>query len=271
MTDTTPTVVETTAPDENLELNRKIDQEDAESSPAVVDSDESSKPKGVQLRINELTRLRHDAERDRDHWRELAMRSPTPVTQEAKADEPAKEPTLEDHNYDESAYRKALAKHIKDEALKEIRADFQREQAQKTESERRDAFLKRQDEFIAKTPDYKDLVYTAPINDVMRDIIVESERGPEIAYYLGTNLEEAKRIVQMSERQAAVALGKIEAKLESSVSKETPVPVKKVEVSKAPPPPPKIDAVEPAVDKDPATMSDAEFAKWRRRQIAQRR
>jgi hypothetical protein len=65
------------APDANV---APVEENVAAPSPAVTDADENEvvrAAKGVTKRIDELTRLRRDAERDRDHWRELALRQPT--------------------------------------------------------------------------------------------------------------------------------------------------------------------------------------------------
>jgi hypothetical protein len=84
-----------------------------------------------------------------------------------------------------------------------------------------------------------------------------------LALYLAEHREVATQIAALPPMAAAREMGRIEAKL----SAPTPAPV----VSKAPAPPPKIEAVNPEVAQDPSTMSDKEFATWRRRQIAQRR
>ena len=92
----------------------------------------------------------------------------------------------------------------------------------------------------------------------------------EIAYYLANHREEAMQLYQLPPSLAGREIGKIEAKLAKPATATTVVPLVP-KVSNAPPPPAKIEADEPQVDRDPAKMSDTEFAKWRRRQIAQRK
>jgi len=55
-------------------------------------------------------------------------------------------------------------------------------------------------------------------------------------------------------------LGRLEGKLAADRDK-----AKAKSVSQAPPPPPKIEAGAATVEKDPSSMTDAEFAKWRRK------
>jgi hypothetical protein len=244
-------------------------QGNADPAPAVTDADDSSGGKTpIQKRIDELTRLRRDAERDRDYWRDHATRQP-PAQPAAAAPEAArKAPTLADHNYDEAAYQAALVEHDKAETARQIRDELKQEQTQQTQRQRRDEFGKREQAFAAKHADYLEVTRDSslPISQTMVELLAESDAGPEVLYHLANNRDVAMQIAQMDDKSAARAIGRLEAKLEKPAPAVPPKPV-----SKAPPPPPQIEAVEPAVVKDPSQMSDAEFSKWRRRQIAQRR
>lgn len=71
---------------------------------------------------------------------------------------------------------------------------------------------------------------TLPISPSMAEVIQDSERGPEVAYFLATHREEASRIRSMPPAQAAYALGKIEATLDVAAPKPRTQ-------SNAPPPP----------------------------------
>jgi hypothetical protein len=244
----------------------------ADPAPAVAEADDSSarpKPDGLQKRFDKLTWEKHELARERDFYREQAMRQ-TPAQPAAdKPEAPKKPPTLAEFDFDETKYQAALVEHVKAETARELREEFRKEQAQKTQQERLQSFSKREQEFASKHKDYLDLTRdrSLPISQTMADLVQETESGPEILYYLANNRDEAMRIAQMDERSAARAIGRIESKLEKAPA---PAPAPKP-VSKAPPPPPQIEAVEPAVSKDPSEMTDAEFAKWRKRQIAQRR
>ena len=246
----------------------------ADAAPAVTDTDDNAEPRrksGAEARIDELTRLRREAERDRDYWRDHATRQTTAKPAVVEPEKPKALPKLGDFNYDEAAYQAALTEHVSAEAARKVREEFRKEQAQLTERQREDSFRKRESEFSAKTPDYQDKAYRAPISDVMADIIKDSEKGPELAYYLGSNPDESRSIAQMSERQAALALGRIEAKLDKPPA---PVPAPKP-VSKAPPPPPKIEASDAAprvstTSPDSDSMSDDEWVKAERARIARK-
>ena len=228
---------------------------------APDDPEAQEKPKGgFQRRISELTRNWREAERRNEQLLELLQKQakPEPV-------EPQQEPTLEQHNYDEAAYRKAMVEFVRAEARREAQQTLQREREAAQARERQESFKTREAKFAESLEDYHDVVYdpSTPISQAMAEVIAASEMGPALAYHLGKNPQIARSIYTMPPTLAAREMGRIEAKL----AEPKPKPV----VTKAPPPPPKIEATEPEVEKDPLKMSDAEFAKWRKRQIAQRR
>jgi hypothetical protein len=87
-----------------------------------------------------------------------------------------------------------------------------------------------------------------------------SDAGAKLLHHLGKDLDEAARISALPPVLMARELTKLELKL----SQPQPKPV-----SKAPAPITPI-AASGSTSKDPSEMTDAEFAKWRKSQIAQR-
>lgn len=64
--------------------------------------------------------------------------------------------------------------------------------------------------------------------------IMDMDYGPEVLYYLANNIDEARKITGMGARQATLALGRIEARVESALKPTKPTkPVQ----TKAPEPP----------------------------------
>ena len=282
MTDTTEqALIETPAPDAiEPDTTEQVEQGQAESSPAVNDADESAgkpKPKkgeGIQSRIDELTRNWREAERREAQLLDMLRKqqSPAKPQETAKSDAPKQLPKLEDFNYDEAAYQAALFEHASAEAARKVREELKQEENQRKQTERVKSWKTRESEFRAKTPDYEDVAYYAPITDAMAEIIQESDLAPAIAYYLGKNTDEARSIGEMSPVQAARAIGRIEARLEKpSAPSPQPKPV-----SKAPPPPPRIEAVEQAVtvradSPESDKLSDEEWVKLRNKQLARKK
>lgn len=94
---------------------------------------------------------------------------------------------------------------------------------------------------------------------VMMDVILDSPRSADLAYYLGANVEEVERISRLTPVQQAAELGKIEAtKLPDRAPKPKPQ-------TKAPPPITPVRPTSVAAEKAPSEMSTEEYRAWRRR------
>lgn len=94
---------------------------------------------------------------------------------------------------------------------------------------------------------------TLPINPTMAEVIRDSERGPEVAFYLSSHREVAQRIQSMTPLAAARELGRIEATLDA------PKPRTRTQ---APPPPVIVGGTSHKVIKDPDRMTTAEWMKY---------
>lgn len=121
------------------------------------------------------------------------------------------------------AYAEALATRKAEELLSQ-------KAAQQREQEAIRAYYDREEEAMEKYDDYKQVVYNPniPISQVMAETIRESNIGPDLAYYLGSNPQEAHRIAQLSPYLQAKEIGKLELKF------ETNPPAKKTSSAPAP-------------------------------------
>lgn len=272
-------VVDTPAPDAIApDQPEQVEQVNAESSPAVNDADDSSKPKpkgnGVQGRIDELTRNWREAERREAALLDMLQRQQTPAKPEAVAEEkPNPVPKLEDFNYDEAAYQAALFQHVKDEAARAAREEFRQERAREQEQTKKQTFKQREAEFAKTNPDYFTLTRepSLPLTKAIVELVAESENGPELFLHLAKNREITERLAGLSPVAAAREIGRLEAKLE----KPAPAPAPKPAVSKAPPPPPKIEGTDPTpristTDPDSDKLSDDEWVKAEQARLKRR-
>ena len=95
----------------------------------------------------------------------------------------------------------------------------QREQARRN-AEIVEAYQEREDSAREKYDDFEQVAYNPrlPISEPMAATIRESEIGPEVLYYLGSdpNFAEAKRISRLSPLSQAKEIGKLETKLASN-------------------------------------------------------
>jgi hypothetical protein len=201
------------------------------------------KPKGgFQRRIKELAD-------ERNYWREMAIRSnqptPAPAPEPPKPTEPEPLPTLEAFGYDEAKYQAALLSHATKQAEAAVERRIGEIERQREERTRLSSFEERQREVAKANPEYEDLVLrdpTLPISAAMRDVIVDSPTGPEIALYLARNREQAEQIARLPVHLAALEMGRIEGRL--AAIKEAKARPSAPAVSKAPPPPPTVEAAE---------------------------
>lgn len=132
-----------------------------------------------------------------------------------------------------------------------------------------EAYQDREDEARNKYEDFEQVAYNPklPITASMAEAIQESEVGPDVAYYLGSNPREADRISRLSPLSQAKEIGKIEAKIASA-------PVLRKTTS-APPPIAPISgrgAGSPSYDTtDPRSIKNMSASEWieaeRQRQV----
>ena len=247
----------------------------AESSPAAANTSESTEPeaKWVQKRIDELTKYRHEAERrerdaakERDHWRELALKNQTPQKPAEVVNQKPK--TLADFSFDEGQYHAYLLGEASKAATEAARKELQTEQETRARQEQASSYVKRAKEFAKSHQDYKEVAEGAPISDKVAEIILGLESGPEVAYYLGKNPEMAQEISRLPDRNAAFELGQISARL--AFEREKAASAKNI-ISSAPPPTPKIEGggVPGTVKVDTADSDKLSDAEWTRRRNAQ--
>jgi hypothetical protein len=242
----TPVADSSAAPQETVSPPKADDEQPR-------DEDGKYLSRNAQKRIDELTWRAAENERQAAYWRDLASRA-----QEPKAPPPeAKLPSLESVGYDEAKYQAALIEYATQHAERAVEERLSKRDAEQRERSRLESFATRQREFAKATPDFETKVLrdpTLPITEAMRDVIVDSDAGPELAYYLANHREQADAIARLPAHLAARELGRIEERLEANKRpKATP------QVTKAPPPPPKVDDVETPIAS--AKASDPESDK----------
>jgi hypothetical protein len=226
-----------------------------------VEATESSTEKEVpKERIDEVTKARREAERERDYYKNLHEQREKQVAQEPV--ESGK--TLADFEYDEGKFTEYLTGQAKAAAAAETTQETQREQGARLQAD----FQGRESDFASGVDDYHKAVYEDTHKfEFSRDMVaatLHAEKGPELRYYLAKNPEVSAKLAKMGGYDMAIELGRIEAtKL---------VKPKAASVTKAPAPVPKIagtDSKSPLKIDDPK-ISDAQFRKMRERQIANR-
>lgn len=239
----------------------------AETKPAVkAEDDDAPIPKGVQKRIDRAIRRQYEAEAEAKYLREQIARQqvtapPAPTVPEDVT------PKLEDFQ-DYESYLKAAAKH---EARQELQQQLsihaktaEQERAQAAQRQTADSWNKKVEAVTAELPDFADVVGSSsvPMPDHVKAVVMQSDAGPKLAYYLATHPDEAEQIASQHPLQAIRSLVRIEDKIqaEKSVKKATDAPAPITPVG-----------TKAKSEKSPEDMSFNEFAEWRKKQIAQRR
>lgn len=260
---------ETEPAEEISAASETTENEDAEGSQEETqdESDEASeetagrgkKKGGFQRKLDKVTRARRDAERDRDHWREMAMRNGKPevagnqetkTVVETKVDTSTRPVEPDPEKFDtHAAYLKAQNEFV--DKLTDWKYDQRRAADQKVAKENqakseyegtRQKYFQRATDFTKTHADFKTVIESVgdvKMSPAFESAILDSENGPELMYEFAKNPEELKRICALPPIQAARAIGQFEARLakatSSGNSNANPVITEK-NVTKAPPP-----------------------------------
>lgn len=198
-------------------------QGEAEAS-ATETTDEPKKVNKVQERINQLTREKHEQRQEnadlKARLEKLEQVKPVEKTVELVAPNPDEFDT-------DQEYHAANAKYYADVSTNAAKAEVsannqsrveadeqtQRQEAVKT---KKAAFEKNLDSKRANFEDFEDVAYGHNFMDLdLAEQIFEMDKGPEVAYHLGSHLDEAERIFALPPVQRARELTKLEFQVEA--------------------------------------------------------
>ena len=188
-------------------------------APAIEVSEESQAAKTFSQEELDAAIGKRLAREQRKWERDRATQASTPV---APRDVPAP-----DHYETVEAYAEALAVQKAEQMIE------QREQ-QRQQHEILESYHDKEEDARAKYDDFEQVAYnpSVPITQVMAQSIQASDVGPDLAYYLGTNIKEAERIARLAPILQAKEIGRLEAKIANEpVTKKTtsaPAPISPV-------------------------------------------
>lgn len=248
--------VEQVAPVEQQETQNSAPETEGETQERTRDE------KGrFQSRLNEITRARREAERERDFYRQQAETYQRQIQQPPQHQPRNDMPTPEDFGYDLAQWGQAVTEKLRIEAMQTADERFWQQTMQQQQSQVFSQFEAREQAYAQSNPEYFDrveqLTSVVNFNPVVGEILATSDQGPALVDYLAQHLYEADQLARMPPHLAAVQLGRIEAQLAQS---------KKIPVSGAPAPPPKING-SAAGSKDPDKMTADEWMRWRQSQL----
>ena len=217
----TPTAEEIAAAEEQ----ERIEQKAAEGKP------------WFQKRMNEITRQKYDQERRAEtaeaRSAELEQRITTlEGTQPAQEIAPTRpEPTPEDHEHDQVAYIKDLtawnAEQIDAKRTAQDTVNQENVRRKATAEAWEEKRVKMVNAGKEKYKDFETVVFGIPPGILTPDMasdMLEAGTSPDLAYYLGQNLEEASRISLLPPGRRAYELGALDTKLANAKTDTTKAP-----------------------------------------------
>lgn len=273
--ETPETPPETGAEPEEVETPAQEETEEATGEDTPADTEEVKKAKGVQKRIDELTKQKHEAtrreqekEKEVEYWKAQALKGqqpPEPQPEVIPQGFPAK-PTVEQfESYEE--FVEALTDWKVE--LKDVRKTVEAER--KNIAEKQQTIAEQHSTRVqtakAKYEDFDDV--TSSLDGIMVpmvtiEVIQESEVSADLFYYLGQHPDEAKKLQTLSVPAQLREIGKLEARLEKKPEPE--IPAKRV--TQAPEPIKPVGNKEKAVAADPDNMSDEEWYRYENERLS---
>lgn len=226
----------------------------AEQTGQADDAGEATEesPKRVpwfQKRIDEVTAQKYEAAREAAYWRGIAE-GRTPTQAATQPEVPDDEPTLEQFDYDEVAFRKAHREYVRKETEKSIDRTLSEREQKRTEEEKNYAAITKLQEAGSKHSDFIAAVSGLPANEAVRDFILTTENAADVLYELGKDPQASERFSSLSPLQQAIELGR-----RAATPKATTRTI-------APPPPQTVAGIVSGIGKTPEEMSMAEYAQW---------
>ena len=259
-----------------------LDAESEAESPPAEDQDLEENKDSFQERIDRLTKYRRDAEREaeslrreyEDAQKELEQLRSQVSEQQARQ---APEKTLADFDYNEAEYAAYLRTEAAESARQAAREEAKRiaEQARQQEqyAAKRAKFDTAADKFAKEQPDFYEVTQDRhlPITQEMAEVIMDSDIGPQVAYYLAKHPDEAYSIARSHPAMQGRQIGMLESTLKAEMASA------KAKTSTTAPPPPKgkVKGTEPGFKVNPTDpssdkMSDREWLLRREAQLAKR-
>lgn len=247
--------------EEATDSSQTQSDDQGEDSSDRSDSEERRGRRGFERRIQKFNQKLSAKDAEIEYWRTQAMSAAKPQAPV----EPQGKPRFEDYN-DVESFTDALTDWKISQGLTQVRV--QTEQVARAQT-----YNQRVAEFKQSTPDFDTVMsdFVAEYgDDVIPEIVsvaMESEVGPQLAYYLARNTDEVDRIASLPAHRRLLELGKLEDRVAAQGRKPAAKP-EKTQVSRAAPP------VEPVkgtgrVENNDLSDPTLNYSEWLRRRQAQ--
>lgn len=257
------TNAETIIPDAPVVETEAVETETPVEAEAEQEHEEEKVPKGVQKRIDAITKEKYEERRERQAAQERADRFEAELQSIRNGTQQQQPKALANGAPDPESY--AAGRYDPDylEALTDHKVNlmFASQENKATMAQKQSAISELQEAARTAHADYDTIeqdFFQHQLTTVpeFRELLLDSENPAEMSYYLGKNPDEMDKLGEMTQAQALRYMGRLEAKINVSPSLEQ----NKKTVSTAPKPiAPLGSAKTSAVLTDPSeaqTMSD---------------
>ena len=200
------------------------------------DAEHPDLPRGVKKRIDKLTKAKHELTRQN---LEAQVRMKELEARIAQLDRPATPQEPDPSQFDD--WDKYLQAKVDFEASKRLQQVESQRSVEQQQAARLQSFNERAAAVRQANPDFDSVLQTAAVavSDAVMDTILDTEDGPNVAYYLAKNPLELLRLNTLPERQQVLELGRISARLSTKPEprrvSSAPEPVKPAGRTASPP------------------------------------
>jgi len=237
-------------------------EETSEETLPLKVKDKPKEKDAVQKRIDELTKKRREAERERDWERTKRLELETELKAAKSVIPQTGKPKQEDFETDLD-YLEAVSDWKIEQKFKAESEKVSKEMATVDEKAVIDEIYRELDKNMEKGrkkyPDFIELVLNkdVKISEAMIETLLFSDTAEDVLYYLGKHPDESVDIAELPPLKAAHELGKIVARLNA------PPPRKKITNAPEPITPVKTTGI---TEQDPSNMTPREYRAWREKQ-----
>ena len=167
----------------------------------VVEQPPVQKKETAQEAIDRITRKRREAEREAEYWKNKALQTPEPVQPKVVEGRPKIDQFETTESYEDAL----LVWHENRKAKETTIAEHNRQRQESLKQfEDKSAALRTEHD------DYDEVINAPIFTEVMKSVLLTSDNGPGLAYYLGSNRDIANKIAQLPADRQAYELGKLE-------------------------------------------------------------
>lgn len=204
--------------DAQIEEAQAVETVDPVESATTEETKPEVKEDGFQRRINKVTADKYFEKRRAD---ELQQKLDEMQSKPEKMATGA--PKLEDFDHDEEAFNAANIKYQVNEAVTASSIE-QQKALDKTSADKAQREFNERIVSLGKD-DFADVAGAVPQLPVgVADALVNSEKGAELIYHLGTHLDQADKLANMSPQAAMMELGRISANMSATTVKASAAP-----------------------------------------------